>query len=206
MLINLQFNFYDFFIFFINTIIIMAPRLPIKIIGKKIVRFTEKRNPYKKYKAAKWTWSTVFRYINSIKNSNKKFIKSASVKFGININTLNHKYKIYCNNKSHKFNEENRGGINKLLSYDKEKKLYNQIFNKFINKNKPLTNKIIIQLALQYATNGKKNISNSWCTMFKKRWNLSTQKIRASKIATVVPTTADIYDFLNKYKEYKRTI
>ena len=76
-------------------------------------------------------------------------------------------------------NIENRGGHNKIFTINKEKELYRHIKTNFIDKHAPLTNNIIKELALnKFIENNDKNLifnaSDGWCTLFKKRWNLST--------------------------------
>lgn len=48
--------------------------------------------------------------------------------------------------------------------------------------------------------------SNGWCIMFKKRWNLSTQKIKCSKIASNTPDNNEINAFLDKYDTFTKNI
>ena len=88
--------------------------------------------------------------------------------------------------------------------------LYKHIKNNFINKNKQLNNNIIKELALdefkKKNNNGIFKISFGWCIMFKKRWNLSTQKVKSSKIAVNMPTQNEIELFLNEYEKLKKEI
>lgn len=78
--------------------------------------------------------------------------------------------------------------------------------------NRPLTNDIIKVLALKKFNENEDNfnktfkISNGWCTIFKKRWNVSTQKVKPSKIATNIPSEIEINELLDKYDElYSQT-
>ncbi len=40
-------------------------------------------------------------------------------------------------------------------------------------------------------------MSDRWCTIFKKKWNLSTQKIKSSKLAVNIPSDEDINKFVS---------
>lgn len=51
-------------------------------------KFTEIRNPYKKYLKAKWNWDSIFSEIDIINEIETKFMKIISAKYGINIKTL----------------------------------------------------------------------------------------------------------------------
>ena len=84
------------------------------------------------------------------------------------------------------------------------------IKSNYIDKNRPLTNDIIKEIALNKLNhknnNSETNLSNGWCTDFKKKWNLSTQKIRCSKIASNIPDNEEINIFLDKYDELSKHI
>jgi hypothetical protein len=49
-------------------------------------------------------------------------------------------------------------------------------------------------------------ISNWWVSNFKKRWNMSTQKVKPSKVAVNSPTEIEKQHFLNECNEYKNKI
>ena len=51
-------------------------------------KFTEKRNPYKKYNKAKWNWTEIFKEIDLLKNDTSKILKATSKKYNINYKTL----------------------------------------------------------------------------------------------------------------------
>lgn len=188
----------------------MTNTLPKSIKRKRNKTYTQKRNPYKSYLNAKWKWEDVFNEIDEIKTTQKQFIKISSIKYGINRDTLQQKYNLYQKNNNIKINKENRGGSNKIFTIDEEMMLYTHIKNNFINKNKQLNNNIIKELALdefkKKNNNGLFKISIGWCNMFKKRWNLSTQKVKSSKIAVNIPTQNEIELFLNECEKLKKEI
>jgi hypothetical protein len=182
-------------------------QLPKVIKRKRENTYTEKRNPYKSYLYAKWEWSEVFNEIDKLKNTNKFFLKETSKKYGIKYDTLAHKYNFYCNNKDVDFNKETRGGSNKIFTINDEKELYENLKLNFMDKNKPLNNSIVKEIALNIIKDKDKkikfNASNGWCNMFKKRWNLSTQTVKCSRIATNIPTENDIELFLDDMENLK---
>jgi hypothetical protein len=182
-------------------------QLPKVIKRKRENTYTEKRNPYKSYLYAKWEWSEVFNEMDELKNTNTFFLKDTSKKYGIKYDTLSHKYNLYCNNKDVDFNKETRGGSNKIFTINDEKDLYENLKLNFMDKNKPLNNGIIKEIALNIIKNKdekiKFNASNGWCSMFKKRWDLSTQTVKCSRIATNIPTENDIELFLDDIEKLK---
>ena len=182
-----------------------SKKFPKIIKRKKSKRYTEKRSPYKSYICAKWEWIDIFHEIDKIKKSDNSYIKTISTKYGIKYNTLANKYRKYRNNNNTFINTENRGGSNKIFDIDSEKELYDLIKKDYIDKNNPLNNNIIKQLAINNFENKNKqiqfNASDGWCNMFKKRWNLSTQRVKPNKIATNIPTDDDITEFLDTYKK-----
>jgi hypothetical protein len=179
-----------------------------KIVKRiKDQKFTEKRNPYKKYQKALWIWSDIFEEIDLLKESiNKGFIKFVSKKYGINHKTLRNKYNNYVNAKRiDNINIEKRGGHNKKFTEDEEQEIFNYLKSNFIDKNKMLCNEIIklyvLELFKKIYPNLIFNASNGWINMFKKRWNLSTVKCTISKIATKKYSNDEINLFLNKCNE-----
>ncbi len=173
--------------------------------SKKIkkAKFTEKRNPYKKYlNQTKWTWEEIFLEIDFLKNNNTKAIINTAQKYNINYGTLRNKYNKFKNDSNYKnINNENRG-INKYFTKIEENEIFSFIKNNFIDKNRVVCNDIIKIHALEKFKktypNIKFNASDGWCTDFKKRWNLSTVKISTSKIATFEYTNDEIELFLKK--------
>jgi hypothetical protein len=169
-------------------------------------KFTEKRNPYKKYFYAKWKWTDIFLEIELFKDSDHKIFKTTSEKYNINYGTLKNKYNKYINNKNNfDVDSENRGKQNKTFSEIEEHEIFLFLKDNFIDKNKILCNDIIKIHAnnkfKKLYPDDKFNASDGWCNMFKKRWNLSTVKITISKIATKTYTTDEINIFLNECKE-----
>jgi len=169
-------------------------------------KFTEKRNPYKKYNYAKWNWIDIFLEIKATKDSDHKVFKTISKKYNINYNTLKGKYNKYINDENYvNIENENRGGFNKIFSESEEEEIFLFLKNNFIDKNKILCNDII---KIHAKDKFKKlypydqfNASDGWCTMFKKRWKLSTVKISISKIATKTYTDDEINLFLKDCKD-----
>ncbi len=168
-------------------------------------KFTEKRNPYKKYQKASWLWSNIFDEIDLLKESmNEGFIKFVSEEHGINYKTLRNKYTKYTNNIINiaNINGEKRGGNNKKFTEIEEQQIFNYLKNNFIDKNKMLCNEIIklytVDLFKKLYPNKKFNGSNGWINMFKKRWNLSTVKCSISKISTTIYSDKEIKIFLDK--------
>jgi len=133
-------------------------QLPKVIKRKRENTYTEKRNPYKSYLYVKWEWSEVFNEIDTLKNTNKFFLKEISKKYGIKYDTLAHKYNLYCNNKDVDFNKETRGGSNKIFTINDEKELYENLKLNFMDKNKPLNNSIIKEIALNIIKNKDEKI------------------------------------------------
>ena len=83
---------------------------PIKINKLREQKFTEKRNPYKRYIKAKWNWIDIFNEIESLKNDESKVIKNVALKYNINYGTLRNKYnKFKRDSVYNNFDEENRG-------------------------------------------------------------------------------------------------
>ena len=56
----------------------MSNTLPKQIKQKRIKSFTTKRDSYKTYLSANWTWIEVFEEANSIKNNNNNFLRTLS--------------------------------------------------------------------------------------------------------------------------------
>jgi hypothetical protein len=180
---------------------------------KRNKRYTKYRSPYKSYNSAEWKWTDIFLEIEEIKIVSVTFLKDIAEKYGIIYNTLRNKYNQYCNNKNiNNIDIENRGGSNKTFSINDERELYDRIKTNFIDRNRPLTNAIIKQIAIntfneKYPNNDKIfNASNGWCTHFKKRWYLSTQRIKPSKVATNKITDEEIDIFLATYNKKSKEI
>ena len=166
-------------------------------------KFTEKRDPYKKYQKAKWKWSDIFDEIDILKeNINKGFFKIISEKYGIKYKTLRNKYSDYKNNKLNNFDNENRGGSNKIFSELEEYEIFLFLKENFIDKNKPLCNEIIKLHAIEEHKknyiNDKFDASIGWCDLFKQKWNLNTVKCSISRKATTVYSEDELNNFLKK--------
>jgi len=175
-----------------------------KIVKKRKPKFTKVRRPYKQYQYADWEWSDIFKEIDLLKTTVKKgYFLFISDKYGILYKTLVNKYYMYINNKDMFIpiiNEENRGGCNKIFTYNDEEDIFLYVKTNFMDMNKALCNDTI----KIYSTNLCKLLypdkiftaSDGWCTDFKKRWNLSTVRCTISKISTCIHTQADINIFL----------
>lgn len=102
------------------------------------------------------------------------YIKVACKEYGIEEETLRKKYSAYCKDPSIDFDTEKRGGSNKLFTQEQEQELFNHIMHVYINKNRPLNNNILKEIALkkynETAEIKKENLSNMWCRRFKKEW------------------------------------
>jgi hypothetical protein len=178
----------------------------VKIKKIREQKFTKIKNPYKRYNKAKWNWSDIFTEIEFLKDEEPKVIKNISVKYNINYGTLRNKYNKFKNDIIfHNFDEDKRGGSNKVFTEEEEKEIFLFLKDNFIDKNKVLCNDIIkIHADNKFKNlhpNKKFNASDGWCNMFKKRWKLSTVKISISKVATITYTNDEIKIFLNKCKE-----
>ena len=169
-------------------------------------KFTEKRNPYKKYQRAKWKWTEIFCEIDSFKNDNiPNIMKNISLKYGINYGTLRNKYNKFKNDLEYNdFDKENRGTHRKIFTIEEEKEIFSFIKENFIDKNRILCNDIIKihsqEKFKKIYPDQKFKASDGWCNMFKKRWNLSTVKISISKIASTTYTNNEINIFLDECK------
>ena len=166
-------------------------------------KFTEKRNPYKKYQKAKWNWMDIFLEIDSLKNKESKVIVTVAQKYNINYGTLRNKYNKYKNDINYvDINIENRGGANKSFTDEDENEIFLFVKNNFIDKHRVVCNDIIkihaIDKFKNLYPNEIFNASDGWCTEFKKRWNLSTVKTSISKISTTIYTEQEIDIFLKK--------
>ena len=180
----------------------MKPKLPLKIKRIRENKFTEKRNPYKKYQNAKWKWTDIF---NEIENS-LTTMKSISKKYNINYNTLKQKYSYYKNNKITNINNENRGGNKRKINEDQEKEIYRYIKENYIDTEEILNNNIVKEIIKEKFKDDKIDVSNWWISNFKKRWYLSTQKVKQSKIAVNLPTEDEQDFFLNECNEFKKKV
>ena len=178
--------------------------LPLNIKRNGKTKFTEKSKPYKKYQKAKWEWIDIFLEIECLKDEPKIF-KTISEKYNINYGTLRNKYTKFKNDEIYNdVNNENRG-INKIFTEKEEREIYLFLKENFIDKHKILCNEIIkihsIEKFKKLYANKTFNASDGWCNMFKKRWNLSTVKIRASKIASKTYTIDEINLFMKDCKD-----
>ena len=174
--------------------------LPLKIERIRKPKFTEKKYPYKKYLSANWTWSEIFSEIDKKENS----IKYISVKYNVNYNTLRHKYSAYKRNKIASLLTENRGGHNKKFNDVEEKNIYQYIKSNYIDSDKMLNNDMIKEIVIDKFN--AESISDWWVSNFKKRWNLSTQKIKPSKVAVNLPSDNDILLFLKRCEELRKKV
>jgi hypothetical protein len=165
---------------------------------------------------AEWKWEDVFIEIDKIKETTPHFLKLIANKYGIVYSTLKNKYNRFHKINALDTNTENRGGSNRIFTKNEEIELYDHIKTNFIDKNTPLTNNIIKEIALEKFKRKETNLniefnkSNGWCSTFKKKWNLSTQKIKCSKKATNIPSENDIKIYLDKcddiFKNVKKSL
>ena len=195
-------NIKNVYFFYIMYIYIIKPELPVKIKRIRENKFTEKRNPYKKYQNAKWKWTDIF---NEIENSSIS-IRNISKKYNINYNTLKQKHLYHKNNKIKNINDENRGGNKRKISKEQDKELYRYIKENYIDTEEILNNNIIKEIIKEKFKDDDIDVSKWWISNFKKRWYLSTQKVKPSKIAVNIPSKDEQQIFLDKCNEYKNKI
>lgn len=170
------------------------------------------RNHYKNYTETTYKINDLLLEFHELKtNETKKAVDSITKKSGLTRSTLLRYYSIWLENKDFDFSKERRGGSNKLLDYENEKKLANLIIEVFINGFLYLTNQHIKILAVKQYHLMQLEInkdyikeeflpSDVWATNFNKRWNFSSQKIKLNKKAVYVdPFEIDI--FLEECKE-----
>ena len=181
----------------------MNKKKPLKIQRIRNKSLTTKRRNYKPYRKAKWIWTDIFNELDDLKTKNKKFIKCISSKYGIVYSTLKNKYNHYKNNNISNINQENRGGSNKKINEENEKKIYEYIKKNYIDNENVLNNNIIKAIVNEKY---EIKVSNWWVSNFKKRWYLSTQKIKPSKIATNLPSQEEQKSFLDECTEYKNKV
>lgn len=160
------------------------------------------RNHYITYTLNEWI--NIFNYIDELKNKDRNFLKIISDKFNVNYSTLKNKYHNYCKNNNisnlTNFLIDKRGNSNFLLTNIEEQQLLDYITLHFISINSPLNNNMIMNVAtIMFKDKILNNniFSHNWCTLFKKRHNLSTRKIKASRIATTNVSENKINKFLN---------
>lgn len=116
---------------------------------------------------------------------------------------MRHKYSNYKNNKIKNINDENRGGGKRKINKEQEKETYQYIKINYIDTEEILNNNIIKEII---DDKFKIKVSDWWVTNFKKRWYLSTQKIKPSKIAVNLPTEDEQKIFLNESNEYRNKV
>lgn len=183
--------------------------LPQKIKYHSKRAFTEKKQPYKKYNNANWTWDKIFQEITEAENNGQyNFIKSVAVKYGINNNTLKKKFSKW---KKVPIIADNRGLHNRLFTVDQEKHISEYIKKEYIDKQILFNNDDLQILAVKkwkewYPTNKDDfKASIGWCVNFKKRWKISSVKPTITRVATTVITLDEITVFLQESKrEYVR--
>ena len=107
-------------------------KLPLKIVYKRKKNYTVSQQPYRQYLYADWNWNDIFEYISKIKTNDKKYIKTASIVYGVNYNTLKNKYSKYTRNMNSHLQSEHRGGHNKIFTENEERKIYEYIKNEYI--------------------------------------------------------------------------
>jgi hypothetical protein len=183
----------------------MNVEIPIKIKRLRERKFTKKRSPYKKYLNADWRWTDIFKEIEELRHG-RNYIKLISKKYNINYDTLKHKYRNYKNNKIDIIDNENRGGSNKKISKIRENELYSYIKTNYIDTNEILNNNIIKEIINEKFKKDEIVVSSWWISNFKKRWNLSTQKVKPSKIAVNIPTKKEEDIFLRECDEYRNKV
>ena len=146
--------------------------LPKKIKRNRESKFTEKRNPYKKYLNAKQEWTDIIKEIDR----KKLTIKNIAKKYNINYATLRQKYSYYKTNKIKNINNENRGGSKRKLNEDKDGKLYLYIKENYIDTEEILNNNIIKEIVKERIKEEKNEVSDWWISNFKKKMEFKYSK------------------------------
>ena len=130
-------------------------KLPKKVKRNRESKFTEKRNPYKKYLNAKWKWIDIFNEIDNKKLS----IKDIAKKYNINYITLRQKHSYYKSNKIENINNENRGGSKRKLDEKQEEQIYSYIKKNYIDTEEILNNNIIKEIVKEQFKENKIEVS-----------------------------------------------
>lgn len=203
----------------------MNGTLPNKVYRRPRKNYPLKRDNYRKYFNAKWTWYDVFCEIDQMKDErnigdsveltkkgtkkrkNNDVMKIVSKKYNIKEKTLRNKYKKWNKNGKTEVsvNVEHRGIHKKKFSEDEEKKLYEYIKEVYINNSLFFDDECLELLAkkkwnLLYKDNKNDfKASNGWIYDFKKRWSLSTQTSKRSR-KSVSENSEQLKNFLNVSK------
>ena len=144
--------------------------LPLTIKRIRTKKFTPKRQPYKTYINANWSWVDVFNNIDSLKlNKVSNFFIIISKKFGIVLSTLKNKYYDFKNNKIKIDNKEHRGTSNKVFTIKQEQNMYTYFVDNFINKNEMLCDEIIKLYAVDVFKSINANNINKKILMYQKQ-------------------------------------
>ena len=81
--------------------------------------------------------------------------------------------------------------------------MYLYIKENYIDTEGILNNNIIKEIVKEQFKEETNGISDWWVSSFKKRWNLSTQKVKPSKVAVNLPSDSEQDIFLNECEEYR---
>jgi hypothetical protein len=92
--------------------------LPRKINYKHTELYTEKRDNYKKYKNAKWSWNDILNETYELHTINVHAITTIAIKYNIKPKTLRNKYNKWLQNYKYIDDNENRGGHNKYFTIE----------------------------------------------------------------------------------------
>ena len=182
--------------------------LPKTNVRRSKIKFTEKRDNYKRYTNAKWQWSEVFSYIEMMKaNGEYNYIKTTSQKYNIKQSTLKNKYNKWI--KSGKCNIdsiENRGGSNKSFTEEEERNLYEYIRDLYIKNDLFIDDTCLKIMAIKKwnhlhpNSTEKFDASNGWIYYFKKRWDLSSYIARKTKKSIAI-NEESVNEFIKECQE-----
>jgi hypothetical protein len=182
--------------------------LPKKLCRKSRDIYPTKRNNYRKYVVASWTWQQVFEEIEVLKSNEKGVCKKISNKYNIPYNTLKDKYRKWLSEDKVDATTsiENRGGHNKIFSEEEERSLFEYIKEVYINCCLFFDDECLKLLAIkkwnEIHTDQKDlfKASSGWIYDFKRKWGLSSLKSKESKKSTI-NNDNDLDNYLKICKE-----
>lgn len=183
--------------------------LPRKIKYNHKETYTKKRNNYKKYKNANWSWYDILNETHELYLINVHAITVIAEKYNINPKTLRNKYNKWLYNCQFINENENRGGHNKYFTIEQERDLYEYIKNVYIDTciffDDACLKIIVKEKWTLLHENDVLNISNGWIYYFKYKWKLSTRKSSYTRTATNI-NTKEINLFLTDCRNKSKNI
>ena len=111
----------------------MNSKLPVIFHRYRKKKFTTKRDNYKNYTDAKWTWNEIYLEVRDEKKTNKNALCDIAIKYNIKYSTLKERYRKWIYNDCEVVNNnETRGGSKKIFTEEEEKELSNYIKELYI--------------------------------------------------------------------------